>query len=101
MKIQIDGKDLFELTETQKKVIKNDIKSEIFEEDMKRRIFYIINHKYEQCFKRLKAEWEPKLAAKGVESIPTGKAAFAQLVFSQPEYKDRSARELEAKTLEK
>ena len=100
MKVQIDGQDLFELTEIQKKVLKNDIKSEIFEEDMKRRIFYIINHKYEQCFKRLKAEWEPKLAKAGVESIPVDKDAFAQLVFSQTDYKDRSARDKEAeKTL--
>jgi len=100
MKVTIDGQDIFELTEIQKKVLKNDIKSEVFEDDIKRRLFYIINHKYEQCFKRLKAECEPKLAAKGVESIPTDKDAFAELVFSQPKYKDRSARELEAeKTL--
>ena len=97
MIVKVDNVDLFELTEIQKKVLKNDIKADIFEDDIKRRLFYIINHKYEQCFKRLKAEWEPKLAAKGVESIPTNKDAFAQLVFSQPEYKDRSAREAEVK----
>ena len=97
MKIKVNDELLFELTDTQKKVIKNDIDANIFDEDMKRRIFYIINHKYEQCFKRLKAEWEPKLAAKGVESIPTDKDAFAQLIFAQPEYKDRSARDLATK----
>ena len=99
MKIKVDNIDLFELTDIQKKVLKNDIKSEIFEEDMKRRLFYIINHKYEQCFKRLKAEWEPKLAAKGLESVPTGKDAFAELVFSQTDYKDRSARDAEKKLI--
>jgi len=97
MKVKVDGVDLFELTETQKKVIKNEIPTEIFEEDMKRRLQYILNHKYEQCFKRLKSEWEPKLAASGVESIPTNKDAFAELVFSQTDYKDRSKREQEAK----
>lgn len=95
MKVTIDGQDLFELTEIQKKVLKNDIKEEIFEEDMKRRVFYIVNHKYEQSFKRLKKEWEPKLAKAGIESIPTNKDAFAQLVFSQPDYKDRSTRDAE------
>lgn len=95
MKVQVDGKDLFELTEIQKSVIKNDIKSEIFEEDIKRRLFYIIDHKYRQSFKRLKAEWEPRLAKAGIASIPTDKDAFAQLVFSQPDYKDRSARDAE------
>jgi len=97
MKVTVDGKDLFELTEIQKNVIKNDINADIFYEDMKKRIFYIVNHKYEQCFKRLKAEWEPKLADAGVESIPTNKDAFANLVFSQPDYKDRSARDAESK----
>lgn len=97
MKVKVDNQDLFELTDIQKKVIKNDIASEIFEEDMKRRLFYIINHKYNRCFERLKKEWEPKLAAKGLESIPTDKDAFAELVFSQPEYEDRSAREAKNK----
>jgi len=97
MKIQVDGKDLFELTDIQKKVIQNDIPSEIFEADMKRRIFNVINHKYEQCFKRLKVEWEPKLERAGVESIPTNKDKFAELVFKQPDYKDRSARDAESK----
>lgn len=95
MKIYVDTNLLFELTEIQKKVIKNDIASEIFEEDMKRRLFNIINHKYEQCFKRLKQEWEPKLVARGLESLPTDKDTFAQLVFSQEDYKDRSTRDSE------
>ena len=99
MKIKVDDIELFELTDIQKKVIKNDIPSDIFEDDIKRRLFYIINHKYEQCFNRLKSEWEPKLAKAGVKSIPTDKDEFAQLVFSQKDYKDRSAREAEAKKL--
>jgi len=92
MKVSVDNKDLFTLSETQKKVIKNDINADIFEDDMKRRLQWVLMHKYERCFKRLKSEWEPKLAANGVESIPTNPDAFAELVFAQPEYKDRSAK---------
>lgn len=40
MKILVDNEEIFELTETQKKVIKNDIPEEIFEEDMARRCKY-------------------------------------------------------------
>lgn len=98
MKISVDNTELFELNETQKKVIKNDIPSDIFEDDMKRRLQYILMHKYERCFERLKKEWEPKLIARGLESIPTNKDSFAELVFSQPEYKDRKSRELEEKS---
>lgn len=93
MKISVDDKEVFQLSETQKKVIMNDINEDIFEEDMKRRLKYIIMHKYEECFKRLKSEWEPKLKSAGVSSIPLDDLAFAELVFSRPEYADRKSRE--------
>ena len=94
MKISVNDKELFTLSETQKKVIQNDIHSDIFEEDMCRRLQYILTHKYERCFERLKKEWDPKLAASGVKMIPTDCDEYAELVFSQPNYKNRSAREL-------
>lgn len=93
MKVSVDGQEIFTLNETQKKVIQNDILSEIFEDDMKRRLYYILNHKYERCFERLKKEWEPKLIANGVKMMPTDPDQFAELVFSQPNYKNRSQRE--------
>lgn len=93
MKISVNGKQILELSETHKKVIKNDIFDEEFDADMERRLKYIIEHKYEQCFKRLKSEWEPKLKANGVQSIPLDEDEFAQLVFTQPNYKSRSQRE--------
>lgn len=97
MIIKVDDILLFELTALQEKVIKNDIESELFDADMKRRVQYSLEDKYEQCFRRLRKEWEPKLEAKGVTSIPTDDIEFTNLVFAQPEYKDKSARILEAK----
>jgi len=103
MKITVDGKDCFELSETQKKVIKNDISDDIFEDDMKRRLEYILKHKYEQCFKRLHEEWcsakdgnRCKLAANGVDSIPTDPDKLAELIFAQPTYKSRKTRDIES-----
>jgi hypothetical protein len=95
MKISVNDEELFSLSEVQKKVIKNDIHQEVFDEDMKRRLKYILMHKYEECFKRLKSEWEPKLKAKGIAMIPTDDDAFAELIFSQTEYKNRSQRDAE------
>jgi hypothetical protein len=95
MKIQVDGKTVHQLNETQKKVIQNDIQSEIFQSDMERRVAYIIHHKYEQCFDRLKKEWEPKLQGR-VQSVPTNPDALAELIFSQPDYKSRSIRDKES-----
>ena len=97
MKVTVDGVDIFTLSDTQKKVIKNEIQSEIFDADMKRRIQWVIMHKYDQCFKKLKTEWDTKLVAAGVQSVPTDKDAYAELVFSQPTYMDRSAREVVSK----
>jgi hypothetical protein len=93
MKVSVNDQELFTLSDTQKQVIKHEIPSEIFDADMNRRLQWILMHKYEECFKTLKAEWDPKLAANGVQMIPTDPDAYAQLVFAQPNYKDRSTRE--------
>lgn len=88
MKISVNDIKLYELNETQKKVICNDIASSLFDEDMKRRLKWVLMHKYEQCFKKLHEEWMPILAQR-MDSVPTDKDKFAQLVFSQPDYKCR------------
>lgn len=93
MKISVNEKELFTLSDIQKKVIQNDIPINIFEDDIKRRLHSILMHKYERCFDRLKQEWDTKLIANGVKMIPTDPDAYAQLVFSQPGYKNRSERE--------
>ncbi len=92
MKISVNDQHLFTLSETQKKVIMNDIPSDIFDEDMKRRLHYILTHKYERCFERLKKEWLERLIQKEI-MIPKDPDAFAQLVFAQPEYQDRKTRD--------
>lgn len=94
MKISVNDEKLYELSEIQKMVIKNDIAEEEFEEDMKRRLQYVLTHKYERCFLRLKEEWDLKLAER-FDSIPTNKDSFAQLVFSQPDYKNRTQKDAE------
>ncbi len=96
MKISVNDQELFTLNETQKKVICNDIHMDELDADMKRRLNWILMHKYEQCFERLKAEWDAKLAERGIEMIPTNKDAYAQLVFAQPDYQCRKTREIAA-----
>lgn len=92
MKVSVDGNDLFELTDIQKKVITNDVISDEFESDMHRRLQYILTHKYERCFERLKNEWIPKLIEREI-LIPKDEIAFAELVFNQKDYMDRKDRE--------
>lgn len=92
MKIKCDDKEIFELSETQLKCIQNDIPTSQCIQDLERRLCYVLEHKYEQCFKRLKEEWEPKLAKRGYKSIPTDQDEFAKLVFAQEDYEDREQR---------
>lgn len=93
MKIKLDNEIVLDLNETKKKVIKNDINEELFEEEIKRRLHWVLTHKYEQCLERLKKEWTPRLKNSGVKSIPLDDDEFAELVFSQSDYKNRSQRE--------
>jgi len=95
MKVSINDQELFTVSAIQKQVIANDIDSDALDADLQRRIQYSVMHKYAQCMKRLRDEWLPKLKANGVQSAPLDDDAFAQLVFSQPNYKDRKAREAE------
>lgn len=92
MKVLLDNKEVLDISNTMLKVIANDIGDDVVN-DIERRLDWVITHKYEQCFSRLKAEWDPKLAARNIEMIPTNKEKYAELVFSQPDYKNRSERE--------
>lgn len=91
--IKINDKPILFITDTMKKVICNDIKENEYDADIERRLVWSIMGKYQACFDRLKAEWDPKLAKKGIEMIPTDQSKYAELVFSQPEYQNRTERE--------
>jgi hypothetical protein len=90
--ISVDDRESFRVTPTQKKMLKVQGK-----EDPDRHCYsqmaWILSHKYERCMERLRSEWEPRLSASGIKSVPTDDAEFAKLVFSQKEYKNRSERE--------
>jgi hypothetical protein len=93
MKIAVNGVDLYELSDLQKQVIKNEIHDDIFDADMKRRLQWVLMHEHTRSMVRLKQEWSSKLADNGVEMIPTDDHAFARLVFSQPNYKNKKQRD--------
>ena len=92
MKISVNDQEVYTLSEIQKKVIQNDIHADEFESDMRRRINWVLTHKYERCLERLKNEWMSKLKDR-MSAVPTDDSAFAELVFDQPDYKSRKQRE--------
>jgi len=93
MKIKFNDMLILDISDTMQKVICNDIQ----EHDLKDHIIHVIRcsvmHKYGACFERLKAEWDPKLVKRGIEMIPMNSEKYAELVFSQPDYKGRTERE--------
>jgi hypothetical protein len=95
IEIFVNGERVTKLNGTQLNVLKYNIAKSDLESDLKRRVNWVIMHKYENCFERLKKEWEPKLIANGVKSFPADKDEFAELVFKQPNYKDDEARSAE------
>jgi hypothetical protein len=94
MEVKLNDVPVLQLNTTKQKVIKNDIHEDEFSDDMARRLNCVLTHKYEACYERLKKEWEPKLIARGASSLPTDKDAFAELIFSQPDYLNRKQRDL-------
>ena len=92
MKVSVDGVEILNLEPIHEAIIKHEIPSEIFEEDMIRRLKWVVMRKHEQAFKKMKEEWDPKLEKAGVESIPVDQTAYAQLVFAQSDYKAQDAR---------
>lgn len=90
MQISIDGVELLTLSETQKKVIQSVISAEIFEEEIRRMISWLlISQRYQIAFNALKKDWEKKLSQR-YDSVPTDPDQLAQLIFEQPDYKDRA-----------
>jgi len=93
MKISVNDQELYTLSETQIRVLLDEIPKDIFEDDMKRRLQYILLHKYQECFRKLKQQWEDKLRERGIKMFPADPDEFAQLVFSQSDYQSRSERD--------
>jgi hypothetical protein len=88
MKISVDGVDLFTIEEHQKKAMIHFLEGENFEEDMKRRIQWVITHKYEQCLKKMVDEWLPKLKER-YDSIPSKDADLVDKITSESDYQPR------------
>ena len=86
MKIYLDSKEIYELTDDKLNVLKAYLLEEELESEIERRVIEAIESK-----------WESKLEESGIDMIPTNKENFAKLVFKQDFYKNRTAREAEFK----
>lgn len=95
--VHVDDQPLMQITPTHKKIWKRETKKEKVHDQMKEDLKWILTHKYERCMQRLRLEWEPKLASRGYDMLPVDNDAFAELVFAQSDYKNRTERDALAK----
>lgn len=93
MKISINDEELILITDLEKRVFAHEMLTDV-DEELKSRLRWAIMHKFINVFERFKKEWDVKLAQRGVAMIPTDRETYAQLVFSQPDYKSRAQREV-------
>lgn len=96
MKAFFNNELVKEILPWERKVLENDLLSETLEDDMKRRLKWIWEHKIEQCFRRLEAHWVPILRKDpAITSIPTSPEEFVNLIVSRPDYINRSQHDKE------
>jgi hypothetical protein len=94
MKIYLDNLEIFEITNIDRLLLEHDLID--VDNEIKRRLEYIIKHKVDQCYSRLKSEWDKKFQSDvNITSVPTKRDDYVALVIAHPDYKNRSVREAE------
>lgn len=93
--VKVNNIEIFQISDIQEKLLEHDLLE--IDNEINRRMQYIIDHKCDQCFKRMKEQWvdSGKLEGLGVSSIPTNRDELVTLITARPEYKNRETREAE------
>jgi hypothetical protein len=92
MKIYIDFEDgqgeqlAAEYDATIEKLLKDQIGDDVFQEDMKRRLGWVMTQKIAPCAERLKETWKDTIKSR-YEFMPTDDTKLIELIFAQPDYK--------------
>lgn len=92
MKIYADKEFLYELKDTDLKILLNDIHDKDLLHHIKHLIRHVLETKINNCKKRLLLEWSRKIKVNGGK-VPSGEDAFLTYIFEHPDYKKRSERQ--------
>ena len=87
------------LTETQQKILSNDLYNDTDNAGLDLWILNAVDGKVNNCWKRMRTEWTQKLMddSSFTDPIPSNQADFVALVTARSDYKNRKARDDEAK----
>lgn len=92
--VMVNDQHFFDISITKKQILKSCVaKNFCCIEWSKQQLKWILQHKYERCMESLRMEWEPKLISQGMTQFPIDDNTFSEIVFKNPQYKNRSQRE--------
>lgn len=95
MLIKFNDEVILELSELDLQILKNDLREDELENEIKGRLIYSILTKKSDCEKRIMKQWKPILSAEN-DMLPTRTEALLQMIFADPRYKSRTTRDEEA-----
>ena len=87
------------LTETQQKILSNDLYNDTNNAGIDTWLQDAIDGKVNNCWKRFRNEWTQKLMddSSFTDTIPSNQTDFVNLVLARSDYKNRKTRDHEAK----
>ena len=87
------------LTDLQQKILSNDLYNDTDNAGLDLWIQNAVDGKVNNCWKRMRTEWTQKLMddESFTDAIPSNQADFVALVTARSDYKNRKARDDEAK----
>lgn len=97
MKVKANNKEILNLQPWEKKLIETELFMVDTDEDLIRRLKWVIQHKMDVCYKNLRQIWEPIFTEEGVKFLPTDREEFVNMVLAHPKFKSKEQREEEYK----
>jgi hypothetical protein len=86
MKFYVDSVCVLELSPVQEQILLSGIPADVFVSTMQQRVVWVINQVIDGSFDSLFNKWLPILQGR-YDSVPSNRDKFAELIFSQPDYK--------------
>ena len=86
MKFYVDSVCVLELSPVQEQILLSGIPADVFVPTMEQKVVWVINQGITGSFDNLFNKWLPILQTR-YDSLPSRSEPFAELVFSQPDYK--------------
>lgn len=86
MKIEVDGRCVYELSQHELHVLCHDIDKDELRQDIERRMRWVVTDKYKKVRDRLIQEWFRTLQER-YDTLPAKNDKLIDLIFEQPDYK--------------